>query len=89
MFSILGGTYSSREREISSNNVKRADDCLQADFPGLIRTVPNGTRGLTIGCDCSVVVRAPTRKWPDGVRRRTRSARGPEPKAQEALGQTP
>jgi hypothetical protein len=34
--SILGGTYGSREREISSNDVKRGDDCLQADFPLLI-----------------------------------------------------
>ena len=30
--SILGGTYGSREREISSNDVKRGDDCLQADL---------------------------------------------------------
>jgi hypothetical protein len=30
--SILGGTYGSREREISANDVKRGDDCLQADF---------------------------------------------------------
>jgi hypothetical protein len=30
--SLLGGTYGSREREISSNDAKRGDDCLQADF---------------------------------------------------------
>jgi hypothetical protein len=30
--SILGGTYGSREREISSNDVKRGDDCLQAEL---------------------------------------------------------
>jgi hypothetical protein len=34
--SILGGIYGSREREISSNDVKRGDDCLHADFRGLI-----------------------------------------------------
>jgi len=27
--SLLGGTYGSREREISSNDAKRGDDCLQ------------------------------------------------------------
>jgi hypothetical protein len=31
--SLLGGTYGSREREISSTDVKRGDDCLQAELP--------------------------------------------------------
>jgi hypothetical protein len=39
--SLLGGTYGSREREISSNDAKRGDDCQQADFPVLIRAMPN------------------------------------------------
>ena len=35
--SILGGTYGSREREISFNDVKRGDDSLQADLYWLVR----------------------------------------------------
>jgi hypothetical protein len=34
--SLLGGTYGSRELEVSSNDAKRGDDCLQADFAILI-----------------------------------------------------
>ena len=34
--SLLGGTYGSRELEISSNDAKRGDDCPQADLALLI-----------------------------------------------------